>query len=257
MGIVAVRQPDGSIVYDYDSEQEGIQGRRQDDYASREEFLAKDPYMVERNRRAGEATNWQQYGSDQQALQDFSQFLNQDPWWQGRLNNYYEDRERGQDRLFRSFGTASDEIFNQRAGVLNRYTALRKGGWSHDDIINSAYSGNSPAYTPRFNNKYIAPPQQQKPPSGQPHFDVDKGPTDLDKYIAVCRQQGVPPDPAVVNSLGGGSAPSSGMPSFEVSTHNRGEPPRAYSLFSPENQQMRDFISQRLQSSLFGKGMFG
>ena len=260
--IVAVRQPDGSIVYDYDTDTPGIQGRRQDAYDSYEDFLKNDPYMVERERRATEAVDgWKNYGSDQAALEAFTQQLNGDPWWQGRLSNYYEEAERGGNRLFRTFGGTEDSLWNARTGVLNRYRALRNGGLSHSDIMNAAYP-TSQAYTPSFN-----PHQLPNAPATNPRTPVDEGPgtgiggmtpQDREQYLAICEGYGIQPDPAV---LEGGQVPNdwivnggSGNPKPTVNPRSR---PQSYSLFSPENQNMRDFISQRLQNSLFGKRLIG
>ena len=278
-GIVAVRQPDGSIVYDYDTDTPGIQGRRKDNYASHEEYMANDPYMVERNRRATEALDgWRNYGSDQAALEAFTQQLNGDPWWQGRLARYYDDGERGVNKMFRQFGTAGDDLWNARTGVFNRYRALRNGGLSHSDIMNNAYP-TSPAYTPSFN-----PHQLPNAPATNPRTPVDEGsgtgivgmtPQDREQYLAICEGYGIQPDPAVLEGATSGSRSQGQVIPYQDPTYKHtpdgatplirppsvsgggGDRPQSYSLFSPENQTMRDFISQRLQNSLFGKRLIG
>ena len=235
MGIRAVKLPDGRVVYDYDTGQEGIQGRRMDNYSSREEFLANDPYMQERDRRAGEAQNWQQYGQDGNALAEFAKALNGDEWWRGRLDNMWNQRQQGNDKTLRAWGTSDD--FYRKAEIMNRYDALRRGGYSHDDIMRVGYANNQEAYTPTFGggmlsgNDYVTP-------SGNPNGSTTVVPPTAPPPGVVSG----PAQPPVVVASGGE------LPHQQTNNSN----PSSYRLFGRGNEEMRKILSKMLENRLFG-----
>ena len=206
------------------------------------------------------------------SLDDIKALVNGDDFFRGRLPMMANDVRNGDyTYMTQNYATSGDNARD----IVSAYSSLLDSGHTNAEIMSHIYGGDGSDYSSWDTNppnktshgEYVNPeddPDGVTPNGPNGNQGGNSGGYQWDG--SNIGQSGSAWGPKNVNTGGQGQVaqqgrmsqpPSGGMMSGMQGLGQRpqvkgGEKPQGYSLFSPDNEQMRSFISKNLKNRLFG-----